>query len=284
MGTKSALDFTMGKRYKLTLAFACSLFAYLFLLFFQPFGINNYRPDEKITFELAIVLLVFSLIVFGAILFCEYLVKPKRINTFQRLKFLIWILTEIILVSSITFFFYNLIGEFHDFHFRSYVKHIFEMGSILVIPLFGTIFYFKHTTIVKDFEAVLSISKKAEGINDIVVFEGDYKKDRIALNLKSIIFVQSEDNYASLNYVEGEQIKKYLIRSTLTSLEKKITTRTIIRSNRSTLLNLQYLESSKNVSGRLILKLMGVEQIFEVSKSRQKDIADHIIRLTDSKQ
>ena len=191
-----------------------------------------------------------------------------------------WLVAEIALIGSISFLFYNLIGGFHDFHFRSYLKHLVEMGSILVFPIAGTLFYFRHTSVVKEYEAIVSVSEDHPDLENVVLFSGDYKKDKIALPLHNVLFIQSEDNYASLNYLENNEVKKYLIRSTLTSLEQKIAGPTIVRCNRSTLVNLIHLESSRTVSGKLQLKLTGVPQIIEVARSRQQDLIQRIEQLT----
>ena len=280
MSAGSTLDFTTGKKYKFVLAGACSLFSYTFLLFFQPFGINNYRPDEKITPLLALALLGFCLIIFMSFLACEFIIRPKQIRWSQGSWFYGWLVTEITLIGSISFLFYNLIGGFHDFHFRSYLKHLVEMGSILVFPIAGTLFYFRHTSVVKEYEAIVSVSEDHPDLENVVLFSGDYKKDKIALNLQNVVYIQSVDNYASLNYVEGDEIKKYLIRSTLAGLEQKIAGPTIVRCNRSTLVNLIHLESSRTVSGKLQLKLNGVPQIIEVARSRQQDLIQRTEQLT----
>ena len=280
MSAGSTLDFTTGKKYKFVLAGACSLFSYTFLFFFQPFGINNYRPDEKITPLLALALLAFCLIIFISFLVGEFIIRPKRIRWSQGLWFCAWLVFEIALIGSISFLFYNVIGGFHDFHFHSYLKHLLEMGSILVFPIAGTLFYFRHTSVVKEYEAIVSVSEDHPDLENVVLFSGDYKKDKIALNLQNVVYIQSVDNYASLNYVEGDEIKKYLIRSTLAGLEQKIAGPTIVRCNRSTLVNLIHLESSRIVSGKLQLKLNGVSQIIEVARSRQQDLIQRIEQLT----
>lgn len=279
MSVAPSLNYTLGKKYKFLLAGSCSLFTYLFLLFFQPFGINNYRPDEKITLLLAMVLLVFGLIVFVSFLICEFVIRPGRFTTLRISNFYLWLVLEIILVGSVSFFFYNLIGGFHDFHVQSYLKHLLEMGSILFFPIAGTLFYFRYTTVVSEYEAIISVSEESPDMDHVVLFSGDYKKDKIALNLQNVLYIQSEDNYASLNYLEDNEVKKYLIRSTLSSLEHKITVPTLVRCNRSTLVNLIHLESSRTVDGKLYLKLTGVHPIFEVPRSRRDDMIRRIEQL-----
>lgn len=273
--------FINGRKYKLVLALSSSLFSFLFLLFFQPFGINNYRPDEKITLIFAAAMAAFGILIFLGFLFCEFFLKSKLITKSDKTSLAMWLFIEIIFICSFSFLLYNYAGNFHDFYWSSYVKHIFEMGSVLIFPMFGTLFYFKHSTVIKNYEEILSISKEKTKLDEIVLLSGEYKKDQIALNLNSIVYVQSEDNYASLNYIENNQLKRYLIRSTLTGLEKKLNSELIVRCNRSTLVNLIHLESSKQVSNKLTLILKGVNKVFEVSKPQQNKLIFLIKKLSE---
>lgn len=280
MKAEEKTTYTNNKKYKLTVAITSSLFTFMFLLFFQPFGVNNYRADEKITFFFSSLLFLFSFVVFITILFLEFYIRPKLITTNLQSKFIIWLIIELILVSSILFMFYNYLGEFHDFNLTSYLKHILEISSILIIPMLGTLFYFKHTHIVKEYEDILSLSTtESSNLEDVVMLQGDYKKDQIAMPLKNMVYIESEDNYASLNYLEDEVLKKYLIRSTLTRLEKKLGSQIMTRINRSTMVNLNHLESFKNISGKLDLKLKNIQKTFTVSKSNQVKILDNIKKI-----
>lgn len=268
----SVLLYTESKKYKLTLAALSCIFVYAFLLFFQPFGINNYRPDEKITLLLAFILLVLAVIIFVIILISEFLIRPLFFSTFPQLSILVWLLLEIFLISTTTFLLYNILGEFHDFYLSSYLKHILELGVVLAFPFAATIFYFKHSTILKEFHEVKSLSKDSDVMQEIVIISGDYKNDQIALPLNSIVFIESEDNYVSLNYLEDQQLKKYLIRSTLSSLEQKLTPEFFAKCNRSIIANLIHLESFIHHQKKLTLKLKSVSDSIKVSKSHQEKI------------
>jgi len=172
-------------------------------------------------------------------------------------------------------------GGFHDFYLHSYLKHILEIGVVLIFPFAGTIFYFKHTTVVRDYQEIVSVNNETPVLNEVVTLSGDYKKDQIGLPLNSIVFIQSEDNYASLHYLEEDRLKKYLIRSTLTNLEKKLNSDWIFRCNRAVMVNLYHLEFYKYESGTLVLSLKYTDQTFSVSKSRRSEIASALEKHTD---
>lgn len=267
-----SLPYTHSNKYKLTLAVLSGLFVFVFLLFFQPFGINNYSPDEKISPVLALAVLTLAGIIVLIFLACEFMLRPLVWKTNTMIPFTIWLVVELLIVSSFTFLLYNAIGGFHDFYVSSYLKHIVEIGFVLAFPVLTTLFYFKHTTVLKEFMDVQSLSKLSDVMQEIVLLSGDYKHDKIALPLKSIVFMESEDNYVSLNYLEGEILKKYLIRSTLSGLEEKLKPNFFLRCNRSFIVNLIHFESYKYHQNKLLLKLKFVSEFITVSKSHQSKI------------
>lgn len=261
-----------SKKYKITLAALSSIFAFLFLLFFQPFGINNYRPDEKIGIILLLALFAMAAVIFLIIIICEFVIRPLLFKTNTPFKLLAWLVIEIIVTCTGTFLVYNILGEFHDFIFSSYLKHILELGTVLVFPFAATLFYFKHTSVVKEYVDVLSMSKDSVSMQEIIPISGDYKNDQIALPLNAIVFFESEDNYVCLNYLEDVQLKKHLIRSTLSNLEQKLTADAFLRCSRSVIINLVHLESYKFHKKKLTLKLKSVPEPILVSKSHQAKI------------
>ena len=280
MKNDSTATYTETHKFKIALSVAAGVFTFVFLLFFQPFGVNNYRPDEKITMLLTSVLFIFSSIGAVTILLMEFVICRWLFSKKRPKNYLVWTLIVLVVTASATFMFYNIIGNFHDFHLASYIKHILEVGSVLIIPFVGTHFYFRYSKVVDDYTNVLSISGNSLKGDDIILLSGAYKNDQIALPLKSIQYIQSEDNYASLNYLEDNMPRKHLIRATLTGLEKKLGPNAIVRINRSFMVNLMHLETFKNDSGKLKVRLSNVPGTFEVSKSYREKVVHQLAQYT----
>lgn len=269
-------DFTESRKYKLSLAIICSLFLYLFLVFFQPFGVNNYEPSSFLSPDLLIGLIAIVPVLFLTIYLNELFLRPRLVKVSFLKQLILWFIWEFYLVGTSSFLLYNFLGNFHDFYLPSYFKHIIEVSSVLIFPYFGTFFFFRFNKIKKDFEEVLSVSNEISNLNEIVLISGEYKKDQIALQINKIIVIESEDNYAGLNYLEENKIKKYLIRSTLTNIEKILTSELIVRCNRSYIVNLNQLESYKIVSNKLFLKLNHFKEEVLVSKTNYKNVMNLI--------
>ena len=79
-----------------------------------------------------------------------------------------------------------------------------------------------------------------------------------------------------VTFLENDQIKKHLVRSTLSKIESLINNELFIQCNRSTIINLIHIESIKKDSPGLVLKLKSVEKVFKVSKSKTTNVLDLI--------
>jgi len=250
---------------------------YFFLVFFQPFGVNNYRPHMSFSADLLLGILPFIPVVYLTIYLSEKFLRPKLMGMIEK-KAIIWYALEFLLVGTSTFLLYNAAGNFHDFFLKSYVLHLFEVSTILVFPFGATLFYYKFINLKKDYQEILSLTEGQSKMDELLHLTGDYKKDQIALRPKDIVHLISEDNYVGLNYIDGREIKKYLIRSTLSGIQKSLDSDVFFRCHRSHLVNLAHVISYRIDKTRMWIKLDGTDQEIPVSKSYQKNLVDVLKR------
>lgn len=210
-------------------------------------------------------------VVFFSIYGSERIIRPILKDRF-RLNLLSWYIIEFFLVGSCSFLLYNALGNFHDFRFKSYALHLLEISSILIFPFAATTFYFKFRNLEKDYQQVLSISDSESDLDELLHLTGDYKKDEIALKPKEIVYMSAEDNYVGLNYLDGEILKNYLIRSSLSRMQKSLKSNVFLRCHRSYLVNLLHVVSYRKSNNRIWIKLTGLEQEIPVSKSSEKEL------------
>lgn len=266
------LHYPKSLKFKLTLALISSVFIYLFLIFFQPFGVNNYQVNEHINWELALGLISIIPVIFLTISFNEFILRPKMIHHQIKMYLILWIIYSFISVGTSSFFLYNYLGDFHDFKFSSYVNHVFEISTVLIFPFFGTLFFFRYSVITKDYLETRSISNSLSALNEVILIKGDYKTDQIALRQNAIICIESEDNYLGITFLENDHIKKHLIRATLSKMVALFDNELFVQCNRSLICNLFHLESIKKNTPGLNLKLRHIENPIKVSKTNTSKV------------
>ena len=275
------IPFSQSKRFSWILALNCSVFIYLFLIFFQPFGVNNYKMHSVLSLELILGVLPIMPVIFLTIYGAERFLQPvfrDRLNV-SRLG---WYAIEFFLVGSFSFLLYNYLGDFHDFVLRSYLLHLLEVSSILIFPFAATHFYFRFRHLEEEHKEVLSLSDEKSKLHELLKLKGDYKKDEITLKPKDIVYLISEDNYVELNYLDGAELKTYLIRSTLSNMESSLDSNYFMRCHRSYLVNLTHVVSHRKQQGRIRIKLHKVEHEIPVSRSAEKILLEKLAALSST--
>lgn len=270
------LSFYSTSKYKLTLCLSMALFFSLFMLFFLPFGVSNYDPNHHYTADFLFFIGLISGIMFVVSLFNEFLLRPfilRRIN-FQRI--VIWSLWTLILLSSVNFMTYNAIGDWHDFHLKSWLEFILNCSTVLVFPLVGTFFFFRYKSLQRQFHHVLTNVAARVDATQLITFEGQGNNDRIVLSVSTFQYARAQDNYVELYYLEGEKMAKFLIRASLSSLSKSISILAIARCHRSYMVNLYHVKSAKGGNSDLRLYLDPFDTEIPVSRSYRDAIMNDL--------
>ena len=269
-------DFTESRKFKLSLAISSSMYAIFLLIVFQPFGINNYQHESNITFDWLLSMISIGLVAFTTFCLNEFLIRSLVMKRNTLLNISIWFSWEFVFVGSVLFLYYNFLGGFHDFLLLSLLSFILNSTMVLIIPFFATIFYFNHKMLKTQYQEILSLSEKNDGMDNLLLISGDYQKDEIALPPANIVFIKSYDNYVSLHFIEDNTLKKHLIRSTLHKIEEIIDRQFIVRCNRSVIVNLNKIESVKKQGKNSLLKLQYVSDPIPVSTKYQATVNDFL--------
>ena len=242
-----------------------SLFVTGFLLVFQPFGVNNFDPTHSIdqTF-------LFSMIGFGGVIglslgIFEFIISTILFKKKTMFTFFLKILTELIFVATAIFLYYNILGNFHDWHFRSYIDFIFNVSIMSIIPIYIIVLYLKNKKTKLAYQ-LLELKPKIELSNKYVNLTSSNGKDSISLTLNDLLFIEAEDNYISISYLEKEILKKQLLRATMKDVAKDLNSEFVLRCHRSFIVNINKVE--KVIKDGHQMKLFIPELAFPIIVSR----------------
>ncbi len=242
-----------------------SLFITIFLLVFQPFGVNNFDPTHSINQVFFFSMLGFGFVIGLTLSLFEFLIGPAIFKKKILSIFLLRTITELIVVASAIFIYYNILGNFHDWHFRSYIDFIFNVSMMSIIPII-IIFLYTNNRKTKEAYQLLEL-KPAISISDkYVSLTSSNGKDSISLTLNDLLFVEAEDNYISVSYIEKETLKKQLLRATMKEVEKNLNSEFVLRCHRSFIVNMNKVE--KVIKDGHQIKLFIPELSFPIIVSR----------------
>ncbi|NMM47583.1 LytTR family DNA-binding domain-containing protein [Marinigracilibium pacificum] len=258
------IDFSLSTKGKVFAILGTGLYMILFLLFFQPFGVNNYDPSESISDELVLGVTIMVGAATLVILLVTQILYDRLILKYSGKGFIYWMLISLMVICTVTFLTYNWLGGWHDWRFSSYIEFIVNIGATLIIPFF-VIFVFLYQ---RSLNASLELAYKYQGKtnNSLVTLKSDNGKETLSLNHDSILLIESEDNYVGIHCVEDGNVKKHLLRRTLKSIENERVSDTLIRCHRSYIINLAHLNQINGNRNKMIVKINNIDRPVPVSR------------------
>ncbi|MEO0571184.1 MAG: LytTR family transcriptional regulator DNA-binding domain-containing protein [Bacteroidota bacterium] len=240
----------------------------LFILLYNPFEIARQAG------ELSINLLLFSLgVVFAAsIIFMEWLFPwlfPHFYKKWNIGKALLWYTLVFLFAGTINFIYKSYLGGFREFTLQEWVL---VLARTLAIS--GTVAFF-----IVGIYQLLNRNKLVRLVSgeQFTIKASDGKS--YTLDLNQILYLSSDDNYVDIHYLEHNDRKKLIVRSSLKHLEAQLVNpiSPIQRCHRQYLINTAQFAIQKATSRSMLLKLVGQPDSIPVSSQYVKDIKVAIV-------
>jgi hypothetical protein len=262
----NTLGFYESARYRVTLSLALGVFLILFFLFFQPFGVNNYDPTQSITGEFVTIVSLFGGVVCLVSLANEFLLRPLVLRPTTPGAVMAWSIWTCLLLSQSLFLLYNALGGWHDWKISSAIRFFFDCSAVFAFPLVGTFFWFRYRDLNERLRRAIRRSNARPRSERTLVFEGQGSGDRLEIPSQDFRFARAQDNYVELNYLQGAEEKRTLIRSTLAATAEQAPEPHAVRCHRSYLVNLNAVTAVRGPKSALRLHLQGIDESIPVSR------------------
>jgi len=263
---------------KVLISFAFGLFIYLFLIIFQPFGI------DKIIANKGFYILGFGLITTLVMLFCFFVLPLLFHKIFDADKWVIskeilFILVVITLISLLNYFYNSYVGhgisQQHALHF--FVLFTVAVGFFPVLILVFATEMFLNTKHQKAALEISSLIQKEREINDTnispaIEIVSESKNDTFKFRENELIFIKSEDNYCNVFYILDEVIRTQLLRITLKNIESQLVTfPDFIRSHRSFIVNKKQISKITGNARAYYVHFNNCDEVVPISRSFPKE-------------
>ena len=219
------------------LIFFTALFALVFINIYQPFGAQDWFPVSEImffVFSSVIILTGVLVVVVSRILMIRY----GRRKGLMLWQYALWILAEMVAMAMFYTLFERVILDdlrpFRDMFRQSFIN----TSLVLLLPYSILWLYFALRDKVRKLE-ILS-SSKMEGempVNRMLNFTDEKKELRLSVRSDQIFWIESADNYIKVHYLDKGKIVSFMIRNTLKTIENRFVHTSLVRCNRSTVVN-----------------------------------------------
>jgi len=259
--------FLDDRREKWGLVIFLTIYVPLFLIIFQPFGVNNYDPSHSIRFEFLLSAFGFGLVNGITIWIFEFGVAPLLFKQKTRFLFLIRTLLEFTFLATTMFLFYNFLGNFHDWNWSSYLGFIRDIHLSGIIPLSAVFLYFNYRKAQRAYEVLKTHQKSIRPEKEQVVLKSDNGKETVVLRLHNLLFIEAQDNYVAVYHLENDKVTKVLLRTKMKILEAQLADLSVVRCHRSFLVNIHAIEKITGNSHSLKLHFPKVTFFVPVSRT-----------------
>lgn len=272
-------EYILKKRNIVRLVIFTTAFALLFINIYKPFGSKSWYDVSDFKFFLfsaPVILTGVLVVVISRIIMYYY----SRRHDISYISYFLWVLFEI-LFMSLFYTIYTLSIEANKERdvIAAFKSSTVNTALVLLLPYITLWFYFGWESSRKELE---KIEKKSEDepelIPDNILFTDDKGTLRLSVRHSDLLYIESDDNYVTIHYSAGNQVKKFLLRNTLKKMEEEFANTPITRCHRSYLVNFTRVKVMRRERDNIFLELdaLGVSDL-PVSKSYREKVAERFI-------
>jgi DNA-binding LytR/AlgR family response regulator len=116
-------------------------------------------------------------------------------------------------------------------------------------------------------------------ITNELVFTAENTKDKLHIKESEFLYIEAEDNYSAIYYLENNKLKRNLMRSSLKRLLEQIENPLIIQCHRAFIVNLNQVKHIDGNAAGYKLKLKNVNEEIPVSRNYAKTIVSTLNQL-----
>ncbi len=264
------------RKFKFLITFGGSIFIFIFLWIFEPFGIHTLNQLQKL-YSLTLYSIC-NLVVWLVHVFLLQDVVLKKMTIANTIFWLTWI---VFVLGICNFVVGSLLypENIDKFSYVLFIAAQLMTITVAIIPI-SIIILFHYSFILKKrlekAEELNKVIKNRSNLNDnkhLLSIESNNSRDCIEIYLDSLLFITSADNYIDIHYLKNKTLTNKLIRNTLSNIEDYFSNiPEIIRCHKSFIVNLCHVKSINGNSAGYKLQLNNIDFSIPVSRRYNKTI------------
>lgn len=243
-----------------------TLLAFLFVHIFEPLGVYNEPSSSASSIFIELTLAIFFasiVLILSQFVFRQWV----KLTTFHLYSFILWFLLDTVSIGLV-WFVLSYSGDEENIG-----NLIFEtiLGSffIFLIPYWSAMFILSQRFKNKNASLLPHPSINTEVIPpQKIIFYDEKNIERLTILAKNVLYLQSQDNYVAIIYLEGEKAQQFLLRNSIKRLSSSLAEYSILRCHRSYMVNTENIISKKRKGNGMELSLQSLpNKIIPVSRA-----------------
>lgn len=270
------------KSIRIILSVSFSVFIFLFLLIFQPFGIDDiqfYKPLFILGFSAITFLIMMIAMFISPLIFKQFFDHDnwtvKKVLLFSTFQISVIAIANWIYNSTVGF---EIVKQYSLWQFVFFTLAVGFFPMLFFIGFTETLLTQKHSAIANKLSD--SLSKKLDSSdNQQIKLDSENKNDAIEIELSSLIAIKSEGNYVHAYYQDISGVKKVLLRNTLTKIAKDLENYpSIQRCHRSFIINFDTVEKITGNARNYNLHFSQLDFLIPVSRNFPKEKLNNFLK------
>lgn len=260
--------------WKMIISISCFIAA--FLLFFQPFGLTEFKSNHK-----ALVLAGYGGVTFVILVINFFVIRrvfTKWFSNWTILKQILWLTWIIFTIgtgnyfySSVIFSWFSGLTGFLVFQLFTLVVGVFPVVAVTLV--LHNIKLSHNLRVAGEITDLLTLKTTGSHAEETVVLFADNKKDKVEVELSNLLYIESVGNYIQVVYYQDNKVVKTLLRGTIKRIESEIVQYpSLVKCHRAFIVNANHVESAKGNSQELILALKNIDVEIPVSRNHAQKI------------
>lgn len=279
--------FLLDKRYLFGSVVFIMTFSFLFMALYTPFS-NTVWFDLSNAMDFGMTVAFY--IVAVAIMFISKMLMNymQRVITFTYLKYIMWVVGEVIIVSLFYTHFTLLFQPDAGYSpFDILVKALGCIMLIVAIPYSILTLYAAYRDKTEELEMLqyeVSLQNEPAVSYPSLVNLYDYNGAlKLTINSDSLYYMESQDNYVKIHYENQGKLLSYMLRCRTKTIEESLAETSMVRCHRSYMVNVMKINHiRKGGKARYIVLSSDSIKPIPVSKSYFKNLIEKIDKFNSS--
>jgi len=248
-----------------------SLGIFLFILFFQPFPLENSDSNNRLLIVAGLGGIVLLLSIIVRTLFPSREIEERYFQQTPKISKVISSVILLVAISVAFAFYLRYVGSVRITFFIMFKVVFVGLVAPVIIRLSDIFHALRHEN-----ENLLSDKKNAlkkvadfeyENFNKSITFHSDNVTDNLTLLISEVAYIKSADNYVEVVFREGKVLRKQLLRNTLKTIEQQLQPYPLfIRCHRICIVNSYYISSLEKIDNNQWISIKGFDEKLPVSR------------------
>ena len=235
-----------------------------FCMLYNPYGIKEYCDFGPMSF--GVHLLMLSCIIFLTLVVTRSILPLVRHKiTLKWRQYALWCVGEAFIASCFIGLYTALFSKGELPYFQALSDAMKFVFTVLAYPY---VFLVMWQIIDNKVEELYEREDSAQE-STLVKFYDEHQRLKLTIDSSCILCLTSEYNYIAISYVEGDKVKKFLLRNSMKSQEQTAASHGLVRCHRTCYVNPRHVQMLSKDSGGLLRAVLDAPEPLSVPVSKQ---------------